>query len=154
MGDDSWRTEARCQGMDTNWFFPNEKNLKRIRAAKAFCRGCSVRLQCIQFAIEYSCEGIYGGATTAERSLMSALLPRASRPVYTSESNDTPECVPVTHIVSRTHIAIVEQLPFVLDLHALQGGEVDLEFHTLSHEADVVVQVGFGPSTSFILRMA
>lgn len=73
-----WRQSAKCEGMDTDYavdfFFPNANQLEKIRTAKAFCLGCSVREECLRDAIYYGDDGIRGGATKDERVLMSAFL--------------------------------------------------------------------------------
>jgi WhiB family transcriptional regulator, redox-sensing transcriptional regulator len=69
-----WREVARCKQMDPDLFFPvgtTGPALLQIEAAKAVCRGCSVKEQCLQYAIESNQEyGIWGATTEEERRYM------------------------------------------------------------------------------------
>jgi hypothetical protein len=63
--------------MDINMFFPREsiggpgKGLtgekERINTARRICERCSVRQDCLEFAIGTDSTGIWGGMDTAER---------------------------------------------------------------------------------------
>lgn len=75
---DMWQDHAACAGMDTNLFFRPEGEGRggrkgvvgeadRIRSAKKICAGCPVRAECLEFAIENECYGIWGGTDTRER---------------------------------------------------------------------------------------
>jgi WhiB family transcriptional regulator, redox-sensing transcriptional regulator len=75
----TWRDLAACIGMDTDLFFPRENiggpqqgkgvsgEKERMRAARETCRVCPVRQECLQYAIEMDCLGIWGGMDTGER---------------------------------------------------------------------------------------
>lgn len=69
-----WREVARCKQMDPDLFFPvgtTGPALLQIEAAKAVCRLCEVRQECLQYAIESNQEyGIWGGTTEEERRFM------------------------------------------------------------------------------------
>ena len=67
--DHEWREAAACAGRADNRFFPvNEAETSLLRAAKAICSGCPVRLECLDYAIETGqTEGIWGGLTSRER---------------------------------------------------------------------------------------
>ena len=68
-----WRTLAACRGMDVNVFFPREQvgrkrkgvlpgsEKERAAVAMAVCAGCPVRLECLEYALEWGCVGVYGG---------------------------------------------------------------------------------------------
>jgi len=70
-----WQDLAACHGMDTNLFFPRENNGRsaagerdRMGAVKVICKECPVRLECLEFAIDHGCTGIWGGMDAGERS--------------------------------------------------------------------------------------
>ena len=70
---------AACAGMDTDDFFPRENiggpqrgkgmsgERERMRKAREVCRDCPVRLECLMYAIELDCTGIWGGMDAIER---------------------------------------------------------------------------------------
>lgn len=66
-----WRDLARCQGMDTNTFFPSSSAgpvLADITEAKKVCGRCPVQTPCLTFAVDHGIDhGIWGGLTEAER---------------------------------------------------------------------------------------
>ena len=66
----SWRWAAACQGMPVELFFPERGRTDQIRKGKAICRGCPVRIACLNFAMSFpdgELPGVYGGFTEAER---------------------------------------------------------------------------------------
>jgi WhiB family redox-sensing transcriptional regulator len=69
-----WRENARCKEMDPDLFFPvgtTGPALLQIEAAKAVCRQCDVRQDCLQYALDSNQEyGIWGGLTEEERRYM------------------------------------------------------------------------------------
>jgi WhiB family redox-sensing transcriptional regulator len=69
-----WQLEAACRGEHASIFYPpmrfepKRERLAREHAAKAICRSCPVRTQCLDHAIEADERyGIWGGLTDAER---------------------------------------------------------------------------------------
>lgn len=69
--DDHWRARAACRSVDANLFFPTGSTgsaVAQLQAAKAFCRSCSVRRDCLEFALETNQEdGVWGGKDETER---------------------------------------------------------------------------------------
>ncbi len=69
-----WRETARCKEMDPDLFFPvgtTGPALLQIEAAKAVCRQCNVRENCLGYALDSNQEyGIWGGTTEEERRYM------------------------------------------------------------------------------------
>jgi WhiB family redox-sensing transcriptional regulator len=66
----SWRSAAACRSADPELFFPlseSGKALEQIAEAKVICAGCSVRRQCLEFALRTRAYGIWGGLTELER---------------------------------------------------------------------------------------
>lgn len=83
LGEDpeewSWRTRAKCMGVDTDLFYPpRDRALYKGIAdqAKAICWGtgdhdppCPVRRQCLLYAVRMQdTHGIWGGLSHRERS--------------------------------------------------------------------------------------
>ncbi len=72
--DRSWQPVALCRGNRSHLFFPpskserkDERERREIRA-KAVCTVCSVRGDCLDFAMEIKEPyGIWGGLTESER---------------------------------------------------------------------------------------
>ncbi len=64
--DTAWRDEAACRGLDTDVFFPLTD--EEAEEAKAICASCSVREECLEFALlTRQDDGVWGGLTEAER---------------------------------------------------------------------------------------
>ena len=62
----SWQSSANCLGVDPGLFFPERG--ESTREAKAVCDGCSVRVECLDFALDASEKfGIWGGMSERER---------------------------------------------------------------------------------------
>jgi WhiB family redox-sensing transcriptional regulator len=68
---DEWRLEASCRSTDPDLFFPvgtTGDAISQIEAAKAVCRTCPVRLQCLEFALATNQDsGVWGAASEEER---------------------------------------------------------------------------------------
>lgn len=66
MLDTSWRESSNCLGVDPDLFFPERG--ASTREAKEVCRGCVVREDCLEFALQNSEKfGIWGGMSERER---------------------------------------------------------------------------------------
>jgi WhiB family redox-sensing transcriptional regulator len=64
--DLAWQDLANCRGADPDLFFPERG--ASTRTAKGICRECSVRNECLEFAIVSSEKfGIWGGMSERER---------------------------------------------------------------------------------------
>jgi WhiB family transcriptional regulator, redox-sensing transcriptional regulator len=65
-GDRRWQERANCLGVDPDLFFPERG--ASTREAKAVCRGCEVRLECLEYALSHGEKfGIWGGLSERER---------------------------------------------------------------------------------------
>ncbi len=66
-----WRELATCRDSEPNLFFPIGSTgpaLDHIEAAKAICMECSVREECLNYALETNQEaGVWGGYAEDER---------------------------------------------------------------------------------------
>lgn len=60
-----WREHAACVG-NFDLFFEDHKRTV-VNKAKAFCKTCPVRLECLEHAIKNDERGIWGGMTANER---------------------------------------------------------------------------------------
>lgn len=71
MADTNWQVRAACRGVDPELFFPEATDEPLVReqvaAAKAVCRRCPVRDQCLAEALERLPHGVAGGMTEHER---------------------------------------------------------------------------------------
>jgi WhiB family transcriptional regulator, redox-sensing transcriptional regulator len=66
VADESWRLDALCAETDPEAFFPEKGG--STREAKRVCVGCSVRLECLEFALQNDERfGIWGGLSERER---------------------------------------------------------------------------------------
>ena len=62
-----WQDYGNCYGVDPNLFFP-ERGASQ-REAKEVCRGCEVKADCLEFALENKEKfGIWGGLSERERN--------------------------------------------------------------------------------------
>jgi WhiB family redox-sensing transcriptional regulator len=62
----SWQMEANCLGVDPDLFFPERG--ASTKEAKAVCRGCIVREDCLEYALANGEKfGIWGGLSERER---------------------------------------------------------------------------------------
>ena len=77
--DELWQIKAACRGPQAAVFFPpstferkDEKDEREARA-KAICQGCSVRKECLDYAIRIrEPHGIWGGLNEFERKQLLA----------------------------------------------------------------------------------
>ena len=59
--DENWQDDANCLGVDPDLFFPERG--ASTREAKEVCRGCVVRGQCLEFALQNGEIRMYNGKT-------------------------------------------------------------------------------------------
>jgi WhiB family redox-sensing transcriptional regulator len=66
-----WRDEAACRDTSPDLFFPvgtTGPALEQIAEAKAVCRGCAVRSECLDYALATNQDtGVWGGTSEEER---------------------------------------------------------------------------------------
>lgn len=64
--DLSWQDRAACQYTDADLFFPEKGG--SVRRPKRICRGCEVRIPCLEYALDNGeSHGIWGGLSPEER---------------------------------------------------------------------------------------
>ncbi len=62
----AWQDRALCAQTDPEAFFPEKGG--STREAKRVCRGCEVRAECLEYALEHDERfGIWGGLSERER---------------------------------------------------------------------------------------
>ena len=81
-----WRDDAACRNADPELFFP-DRDIRsaraRVKTAKLICRGCPVKMTCLNWALASGQEsGIWGGLTEEERHRLQRRA-AAFRPVAT-----------------------------------------------------------------------
>lgn len=70
--DGNWRAEAACKGTPTSEFFPEGKR-KVSAEVKALCASCTVRQECLTFAVtEHIQFGVWGGIGIRKRRALSS----------------------------------------------------------------------------------
>jgi WhiB family redox-sensing transcriptional regulator len=73
-GAHGWAAKGACRHADPELFFPVAPGgpaLTQLAMAKDICAGCTVRTQCLEFALETGQDfGVWGGASEEERRLM------------------------------------------------------------------------------------
>jgi WhiB family transcriptional regulator, redox-sensing transcriptional regulator len=68
MMNEIWRLSAACRGLDTAIFFPFQGGSSK--RAKAICSECSVKKQCLTYAMESPTKfGVWGGMSEKERRI-------------------------------------------------------------------------------------
>ena len=78
--DDNWQDDANCLGVDPDLFFPERG--ASTREAKEVCRGCVVRGQCLEFALQNGEKfGIWGGLSERERRRIRRQRAQAARSI-------------------------------------------------------------------------
>ena len=67
-----FRERGACNSSDVpvSIFFPEKGDGDSIKAAKRVCAGCSVRDECLQYAMRHWEQGIWGGTTDYRREEM------------------------------------------------------------------------------------
>lgn len=74
----NWQDEANCLGVDPDLFFPERG--ASTREAKEVCRGCVVRLDCLEYALVNGEKfGIWGGLSERERRRLRRQRAQATR---------------------------------------------------------------------------
>jgi WhiB family redox-sensing transcriptional regulator len=89
-GAAGWRVEAACRPLDSAIFFPDRTAYRNdaVAGAKAVCRRCPVREECLEAAMDGGEKiGIWGGLTPLER----ANLQRRKRRARTAQDTSGPD---------------------------------------------------------------
>jgi WhiB family redox-sensing transcriptional regulator len=64
----AWSTHAACRGDGPATFYPQSEEVAEFARAKAVCRDCHVRADCLGHALAFGeRHGVWGGFTPTER---------------------------------------------------------------------------------------
>ncbi len=64
-----WREVGACRGLEPSIFYPDDND--EALDAKQVCAECSVRVACLEYALQIrEKQGVWGGATERERRRM------------------------------------------------------------------------------------
>jgi WhiB family redox-sensing transcriptional regulator len=67
----SWQRFRACADEPTTTFYPAPGDTELLRRAKGICKDCSVRKQCLEYALDNAERfGIWGGKSARERMLI------------------------------------------------------------------------------------
>jgi WhiB family redox-sensing transcriptional regulator len=76
--DEDWHDYANCLGVDPDLFFPERG--ASTRESKEVCRGCEVRHDCLEFALQNGEKfGIWGGLSERERRRIRRIRSQANK---------------------------------------------------------------------------
>lgn len=92
-----WQDSALCNGEPLETFVPDKETEEGLATARQTCDLCSVRVNCVRYALTYGLRGYWGGTDTAERKRLRAKKDRAKCPSCTSRNvirlEGTPEAL-------------------------------------------------------------
>ncbi len=75
--DRRWQEHAACRGLGPGGFFPPEEDGEQVDEALTVCGACSVRDQCLAYALRAKeTYGVWGGTTPKERRRLRRLARR------------------------------------------------------------------------------
>lgn len=79
LTEDTWVVRAACRGLDPDIFHPVRAGNAYVTQAKQICEGCSVRAECLEYALEAPEPlGVWGGLSAQERRRIRVERARAS----------------------------------------------------------------------------
>tara|TARA_B100000029_G_scaffold505788_1_gene587145 strand:+ start:8654 stop:9028 length:375 start_codon:yes stop_codon:yes gene_type:complete len=59
-GDVNWKDKANCSGKSHLMFPKKHKDITYISEARRICRACSVKSECLKYALEYPAADMHG----------------------------------------------------------------------------------------------
>jgi hypothetical protein len=77
-----WMDDANCKGQTYQMFPKEHKDISYITPARALCEGCTVRPECLEYALEFppaDMHGVWAGMTS--RQLAAEQKRRGIKPV-------------------------------------------------------------------------
>jgi WhiB family redox-sensing transcriptional regulator len=87
-----WHARAACRGRDVRLWFPRPGDVFAVTVAKAVCRACPVRAECLADALArppFDVVGIWGGTTERDRErLTRQRTPTGRRPIRLSRDRE------------------------------------------------------------------
>jgi len=68
-----WKARARChlEATPRDFFFPTKGDSRKMTEIRAFCAGCPVIAECLDYSLELNLQhGVWGGCSERERRPM------------------------------------------------------------------------------------
>lgn len=65
QSDVDWMQKAKCDGQGDLFF--SEMQARMVNKARAICKTCEVKQQCLAYALENNEVGVWAGTTTNQR---------------------------------------------------------------------------------------
>jgi len=97
--------QANCRGLDPTLFHPARGDSPSVRAAVTVCNACTVRAECLQYALDNGIrDGVWGGTSGRERRQMWATTRGAPAPRGRRQDNQ-----PIAHGTYGGYIAHVRR---------------------------------------------
>ena len=82
----AWMKDGRCGEADAEAWFPEKGGSSR--PAESVCRGCEVRAECLDYALDRAIPfGIWGGKSTKQRRRIKAAGNRVSTPTASAKED-------------------------------------------------------------------
>lgn len=83
----NFTTEANCNGIDVEMFFSQEeeKHYKEPELLKRVCGNCTVKAECLDYALHHAVVGWWGGTSEKTRRAMRMKLNIIAEPVLITE---------------------------------------------------------------------
>ena len=80
-----WLSDAGCRYVGFDFFFAESGNYDLTREAVSICRGCSVRAECLDYAMSMEDGrsgrfGVWGGLTSRQRAQLATRRKEGSDP--------------------------------------------------------------------------
>jgi WhiB family transcriptional regulator, redox-sensing transcriptional regulator len=92
----TWMPLGACQDEDPELFFPIGSSgpaVSQVKAAKAVCGRCTVRQECLSYALRsLQADGIWGGTTGEERLALRKMVARHRPEQAARRASPTPSC--------------------------------------------------------------
>lgn len=94
----AWQSKAKCRGEDTSVFFDDEDSESSHQHSpnkyRSICATCPVRFVCLETAIIYNLDGVWGGLKAQERR---KLYSKEYREQLIEERDEIGDYVPLDH---------------------------------------------------------
>jgi WhiB family redox-sensing transcriptional regulator len=65
----TWRDQANCKGRQPDMFPKGHKDISYLATARAICRECPVKTECLEYALEFppaDMHGVWAGLTSRQ----------------------------------------------------------------------------------------
>lgn len=62
-----WQYRAKCRGLEPSIFFNDEFQTKPSNSYRRICAECPVISECLEYALVYNLQGVWGGTTDRDR---------------------------------------------------------------------------------------